>query len=78
MKIEMMKIKDLIPYEKNAKRHNRQQIQNVAESIRRFGFAQPLVVDKDNVLFLDGHVAINTWEFPINRKAPLFGQDAFL
>ena len=35
-------------------------------------------VDKDNVLFLDGHVAINTWEFPINRKAPLFGQDAFL
>lgn len=54
MKIEMMKIKDLIPYEKNAKRHNRTQIQNVAESIRRFGFAQPLVVDKENVLII-GH-----------------------
>lgn len=54
MKIEQMKIKDVIPYEKNAKKHDNNQINNVAESIQRFGFAQPLVVDKDNVLII-GH-----------------------
>lgn len=54
MKIEQMKIKDVIPYERNAKKHDNNQINNVAESIQRFGFAQPLVVDKDNVLII-GH-----------------------
>ena len=54
MNIENMKVKDLIPYEKNAKKHDKTQIANVAESIKRFGFAQPLVVDKDNVLII-GH-----------------------
>ena len=34
--------------------------------------------DTDNILFLDGHVAANNWQFPIKRKGPLFGQDAFL
>ena len=34
--------------------------------------------DTDNVLFLDGHVGAQNWEFPIKRKGPLFGQDAFL
>lgn len=34
--------------------HDETQIQNVMESIRQFGFAQPLVVDKDNVLII-GH-----------------------
>lgn len=34
--------------------------------------------DKDNALFLDGHVNVVTWEFPIQRKAQIFGQSAFL
>ena len=54
MNIIQMKVKDIKPYEKNAKKHDKTQIANVAESISRFGFAQPLVVDKDNVLII-GH-----------------------
>ena len=54
MNIIQMKVKDIKPYEKNAKKHDKTQIANVAESINRFGFAQPLVVDKDNVLII-GH-----------------------
>ena len=54
MKTEEMKIADLIPYERNAKMHDERQIQNVMESIKQFGFAQPLVVDKNNVLII-GH-----------------------
>lgn len=54
MKIEQMPVKDLKPYERNAKKHDETQVKNVMESIRQFGFAQPLVVDKDNVLII-GH-----------------------
>lgn len=54
MNIEYMNITDLKPYEKNAKKHDEKQIENVMQSIKEFGFAQPLVVDKDNVLII-GH-----------------------
>lgn len=54
MKVENVKVKDIKPYEGNAKKHDEKQIKNVTESIRQFGFAQPLVVDKDGVLII-GH-----------------------
>lgn len=54
MDITMRKVADLVPYEKNAKMHNETQIKNVAESIKQFGFVQPVVVDKDNVIVI-GH-----------------------
>lgn len=41
-------------YEKNAKAHPETQIDQIAKSIEEFGFNQPLVVDKDNVLIV-GH-----------------------
>ena len=74
MKIENMKIKDIIPYEKNAKKHNRKQIQNVAESIKRFGFAQPLVVDKDNVLII-GHCRLLASKLLQIREVPVVRMD---
>ena len=54
MNIENVAIKDIKPYDRNAKKHDETQIKNVMESIKQFGFAQPLVVDKDNVLII-GH-----------------------
>lgn len=54
MKTKQMKVGDLVPYERNAKKHDERQIKNVMESIKQFGFAQPLVVDKNNVLII-GH-----------------------
>ena len=54
MNVEMMAVKDIKPFERNAKKHDETQIKNVMESIKQFGFAQPLVVDKDNVLII-GH-----------------------
>ena len=54
MEIINIKIKDLKPYEKNAKKHDKTQIDNVAESIKQFGMVQPIVVDKDNVVII-GH-----------------------
>lgn len=54
MDVQNMKVSEIIPYKRNAKKHDATQIANVAESIKQFGFAQPLVVDKDNVLII-GH-----------------------
>lgn len=48
---------ELKPYEKNAKKHNQTQIENVAESIRQFGFVQPVVVDRDGVIII-GHCRV--------------------
>ena len=42
------KITDIKPYEKNPRR-NDQAVQYVAESIRVFGWKQPIVIDKDKV-----------------------------
>ena len=54
MTIKDLPLKDLIPFDRNAKKHDETQIKNVMESIKQFGFAQPLVVDKDNVVII-GH-----------------------
>ena len=54
MKIKEIDVEKIVPFERNAKKHDETQVDNVAESIKQFGFAQPLVVDKDNVLII-GH-----------------------
>lgn len=54
MKVENRKIDEIAPYKKNAKKHDKTQINNVAESIRQYGFVQPIVVDKDGVIVI-GH-----------------------
>ena len=54
MVVKNLSPNDLIPYKKNAKRHSQEQIDNVAASISAFGFVQPVVVDKDNVIVI-GH-----------------------
>lgn len=54
MKVEMRALDSIKPYEKNAKKHDQAQIDNVAESIRQYGFVQPIVVDRDGVIVI-GH-----------------------
>ena len=54
MNIKNILVKDLIPYERNTKKHDKTQINNVAESIKQYGFVQPIVIDKDNVVVI-GH-----------------------
>jgi site-specific DNA-methyltransferase (adenine-specific) len=54
MEIINCKIRDIKPYDKNAKQHSTEQVKKIADSIREFGFNQPIVVDKDNVIIV-GH-----------------------
>lgn len=57
MNVVNRKINEIKPYEKNAKIHDEKQINNVAESIKQFGFVQPVVVDKDGVIVI-GHCRV--------------------
>ena len=52
MKIESIPIECLIPYPKNAKKHDQRQISSVAESIKQYGFVQPIVIDSDGVIVI--------------------------
>lgn len=54
MEIKQRKLSEIKPYGKNAKKHPAKQVQQIADSIMEFGFNQPLVVDKDDVLIV-GH-----------------------
>lgn len=54
MDIQYVDTSELIPYGKNAKRHPADQVKLIANSIKQFGFQQPIVVDKDNVVII-GH-----------------------
>lgn len=48
------KVMDIKPYTKNAKKHPKKQIQQVANSIKEFGMNQQIVVDKEGVIIV-GH-----------------------
>ncbi len=52
-KITLMALTDITPYENNP-RNNEEAVEKVANSIKEFGFNQPIVVDKDNVIIV-GH-----------------------
>ncbi len=53
MNIQMLKLSDIKPYEKNPRKNN-EAVKYVAESIKEFGFKVPIVIDKDNVI-IAGH-----------------------
>jgi DNA modification methylase len=54
MKIEQIPTDKLIPYARNAKKHDAAQVSKLAGSIREFGFNNPVLIDKDNGI-IAGH-----------------------
>lgn len=54
MEITKIKLKDIKPYEGNAKKHPAEQIRQIEESIREFGNNDPIAVDEGNVI-IEGH-----------------------
>lgn len=54
MNIVMMNVADLVPHPGNAKMHPPEQVKAIAESIKNFGWDQPIVVNPSNVI-IKGH-----------------------
>ena len=53
-KIELIPTSELKPYRNNARTHSRKQIRQIAESIKRFGFNNPVLID-DDAQIIAGH-----------------------
>ena len=55
--VQTVPIKDLRPYERNAKIHSRAQVEKIAASIEEFGFISPCLIDQDmNIIAGHGRV----------------------
>lgn len=54
IKIIYRNIRELKPYKKNAKKHPKEQIERIANSIKEFGFTQPVIIDKNDCV-VAGH-----------------------
>lgn len=58
LKIEMVPIDELVPYENNAKLHPSEQIDQIAESIEEFNFADPIAAwhgENGEAVIIEGH-----------------------
>jgi ParB-like chromosome segregation protein Spo0J len=53
-KIEHWPIANLAPYANNARRHSKKQLRQIAGSIKRFGFTNPVLIGDDGQI-LAGH-----------------------
>ena len=48
LRVEHKPIGMLKPFERNARKHSARQIQQIAASIRQFGFTNPVLIDAEN------------------------------
>lgn len=75
MKVEIVAVDKLVPYGNNARR-NEEAVPGVMASIRQFGFKNPILVDKDNVI-IAGHtrrlaaIRLGLAEVPVIRAIDL-------
>ena len=74
MKIIELAIDKIKPYFKNAKEHPEKQIKKIANSIKEFGFNQPIVLDKDDVIIV-GHGRYIAAQFLGMEKVPTLTVD---
>lgn len=54
MDIKEINLADIKPYAKNQKKHPETQVKNIATSIQKYGFVQPVVLDTNNEVII-GH-----------------------
>ena len=75
MNVVEMNPAELIPYQKNAKQHTPTQVEKIANSIKRFGWQQPIVVDRNKVVII-GHGRLAAAKHLNLEKVPVvFAED---
>jgi ParB-like chromosome segregation protein Spo0J len=45
LRVEYRRVADLVPYARNARTHSEEQVDQIAASVREFGFTNPVLVD---------------------------------
>ncbi len=80
-KVEMMDPESLKPYDQNIKKHSVAQVDGIAESMKRFGFYAPIVIDgKKNVIIghgrLEASKQLRLKEVPVIKQNKITEEDA--
>ncbi len=70
MNIEYIDISKISPYKDNAKKHSKEQVDQVARSIKKFGWVQPLVIDANNIVII-GHCRLEAAEKLGQKEVPV-------
>jgi ParB-like chromosome segregation protein Spo0J len=78
--LERIPVEVLTPYAGNARTHSKEQIKQIAKSIERFGFTNPVLIDdSDGIIAGDGRVlaakAIGMTDVPCLRLKELSDAD---
>ena len=69
LSVEYIPPDDLKPYGRNARTHSRKQIRQIANSIRIFGFTNPILIDSQNMI-LAGHGRVEAATLPTMANVP--------
>jgi hypothetical protein len=81
LKIELWSVDRVTPHPKNPKKHPESQVATLAEAIKKFGWDQPIVVDRDGVI-IKGHgrrlaaIKLGLKEVPVLLRADLSPEEA--
>ena len=67
--IEWRLISSLNPRKNNPRTHTKKQISQIADSIRAFGWTNPILIDADNCV-MAGHGRLEAAETPRHRPCP--------
>jgi DNA modification methylase len=75
--IEMLPVNALRPSPGNARTHSRKQVRQIADSVRRFGFTNPVIIDGANVI-LAGHGRVTAARLLDMEEVPCVRIDTML
>lgn len=75
MDIEMISLKDLKPYEKNAKKHPKEQVDKIANSIKQFGMNDPIAVWGEENIIIEGHGRLQALKKLGYKEVPIIRLD---
>jgi ParB-like nuclease domain len=70
--LELLPITSLRPYGRNARTHSQKQIQQIANSIARFGFTNPVLIGDDGEI-LAGHGRVEAAKLLKIERVPALG-----
>lgn len=70
LKIEYRAISELKPYAGNARKHPQSQIRKLAQSLRKFGWTNPLLIDGNDIV-LCGHGRLEAAELIGEKRVPV-------
>jgi DNA modification methylase len=71
---ELWATDDLVPSARNSRKHSREQVEQIAASMRQFGFTMPILVDEDGEI-IAGHGRVMAAKETAKTNDPIKGMD---